>query len=144
MSIPARISRITIGVNDIAAMTEFYESLGWQRSSAATDDVSFFSTADSAFALYPLELLAADAGLPVAPLPDFKGVTFACNVESEEEVDRVLAEAQAAGARLLKPASKAFWGGYTGYFADPEGNAWEVAFNPGFPLDAEGSIQLPR
>lgn len=143
MAIPARISLITIGVDDLAATTAFYESLGWQRSSVSNDEVSFFATADSALALYPLEDLAADAGLPATDRPAFRGVALAINVESEDEVDRVIAEAQAAGATVPKPAEHAPWGGYSGYFADPEGNAWEVAYNPGFPIQDDGSIELP-
>jgi uncharacterized protein len=143
MAIPARISLITIGVHDLPEMTAFYESIGWKRSSASTGEVSFFATADSALALYSLADLAADANLEVEPLPRFRGVTLAINVESETEVDRVLREAEAAAATILKHGERAAWGGYTGYFADPEGNAWEVAYNPGFPIGADGSVQLP-
>ena len=73
----------------------------------------------------------------------FSGVALAHNVRSEAEVEAVLAEAAAAGGRVIKPAQRAFWGGYSGYFSDPDGHLWEVAHNPGFPLDAEGRIQLP-
>ena len=144
MAVPARISLITIGVHDLTQMTAFYESLGWKRSSVSNDEVSFFATADSALGLYPLPHLAADANLPVPPETPFRGISLAINVESEADVDRVLGEAEAAGATIPKHASRASWGGYTGYFADPEGNAWEVAYNPGFPLQDDGSIQLPR
>jgi uncharacterized protein len=143
MAVPARISLITIGVHDLNLMTRFYESLGWERSRASSDEVSFFATADSALALFPLQLLAEDANLHASVLPAFKGVTLAINVESEAEVERVLAEAHAAGATVLKPGQRATWGGYTAFFADPEGNAWEVAHNPGFPLQPDGSIKLP-
>lgn len=144
MAIPARISLVTIGVHDLRRMTAFYEALGWKRSSASNSDVSFFATADSALGLYPLPDLAADANMPVPPEAPFRGISLAINVESEGEVDRVLEEAEAAGASIPKRAHRAPWGGYAGYFADPEGNAWEVAYNPGFPLQEDGSIRLPR
>ena len=92
--------------------------------------------------LYGREALAEDAGVPAAG-SGFAGFTLAHNVATEVDVDRVLAAAVAAGATLVKPGQKVFWGGYSGYFADPDGHLWEVAHNPFFPLDAEGRVQLP-
>lgn len=95
-----------------------------------------------ALALYPRKQLAEDAQLS----PDgtgFCGIALAYNARTREEVDLIMAEAQAAGAKLLKPAQQAFWGGYSGYFSDPDGFPWEVAWNPGFPIAADGSILLP-
>jgi uncharacterized glyoxalase superfamily protein PhnB len=143
MTVPARISLVTLGVRDVARATAFYEQLGWQLSSASNPSVSFFHTADSAFSLYGFDALAEDAGLPADPLPAFRGVSLAINMESEAEVDRVLGEAERAGGRILKPAQRVFWGGYSGYFTDPDGYAWEVAHNPGFPINDDGSIALP-
>ena len=96
-------------------------------------------------ALYPAGLLAADAQLPAAPPPQsFRGVTLAWNCASEEAVDAVLDRAWEAGGRLIKPAGRAQWGGYHGYFADPDDHAWEVAHNPFFPLAADGRLLLPE
>lgn len=143
MTVPARISLVTLGVGDLTRSTAFYESLGWKRSSASNEEVSFFRTAGSVLALYPFDLLAADAALPAGERPPFRGVTLAINVDSEDEVERVLREAEAAGGAILKPGQRADWGGFSGYFADPDGYAWEVAFNPGFPFAPDGSLALP-
>ncbi len=144
MAVPARVSLITLGVADLDRATAFYEALGWKRSAASAEGVSFFRTADSALALFGHDDLAKDAQLPRGELPAYRGFALAINVESEAEVDRVLAEAVAAGATMLKPAGRAFWGGYTGYFTDPEGHAWEVAHNPHWTFTADGSVDLPQ
>ena len=142
MAVPARISLVTLAVGDLSRATAFYEALGWQRSSVSNDEVSFFATADGVLALYPFDALAADAGLAPGPLPPPGRVTLAINVASEEEVDRVLAEVAAAGG-TVSVASRAAWGGYLGWFSDPDGHLWEVTHNPGFPLDERGSVVLP-
>lgn len=145
MSVPARISLITLGVTDVARSTAFYTALGWRASSASVPaEVSFFATADSVLALYSAQALAADAHLPASPSRGFRGVTLAINLESRELVDSVLAEAVAAGGTPLKPAGPTDWGGYSGYFADPDGHAWEVAHNPYWPFTADGSLALPE
>jgi catechol 2,3-dioxygenase-like lactoylglutathione lyase family enzyme len=139
----ARISLITLGVADLARSLRFYrDGLGWPLSSAS-GDAAFFRTGGVVLALYPRVALAADAHLS----PDgsgFGGIALAHNVAAREQVDVILAEAVAAGATLLKPAHEAEWGGYSGYFADPDGYPWEVAWNPYFPLAADGTIQLPE
>ena len=137
-----RLSIVTLGVDDLARSRDFYERLGWERSAKSSDGVAFFRAGGAVLALYPRAALAEDAHVP-AEGSGFGGVTLAHNARSREEVDAVLAEAQAAGARLLKPAQDVFWGGYSGYFADPDGHPWEVAWNPFFPLDEEGRLQLP-
>jgi uncharacterized protein len=138
-----RISLVTIGVENLERSKAFYERLGWRRSMAGAEGVVFFQmNGGIAFALYPRDDLAKDAEIA----PDghgFTGVALAYNTRSPEEVDAVLAEAEAAGAKLLKPAQKAFWGGYSGYFSDPDGYLWEVAWNPSFPISPDGSIQVP-
>lgn len=134
---------VTLGVADLVRCTAFYEALGWKRSSASGDGVSFFLTSGAVLSLFPYSELAADAHLDPGERPRFSGVSLAINVASTDEVDRILAEAQAAGASILKPAEHVFWGGYSGYFADPDGNAWEIAHNPFFPLDEHGAVQLP-
>jgi hypothetical protein len=137
-----RISLITLGVADLARSRDFYERLGWRRSMAQSEGIVFFQAGGMGLALYPREELAKDANLP-AEGGGFCGMTLAYNARSREEVSAVLAQASAAGARILKPAEEAFWGGYSGYFADPDGFAWEVAWNPSFPIAADGSIRIP-
>ena len=137
-----RLSLVTLGVADIARARKFYTALGFRASSASTDDVVFFPAGGVALALFGRRGLAEDANVADSA-PVFSGVVLAHNVASEPEVEDVLAHAARAGARITKPAQKAFWGGYTGCFADPDGHLWEVAYNPGFPLDGEGRITLP-
>jgi len=144
VSVPARINLITLGVRDVARSTAFYEALGWRRSSASSDDTSFFLTTGSVLALWRFDLLAADSHLPVPDAPATGGVSLAINLESEAEVDRVLSEAEAAGGEITKAGEKAFWGGYTGNFVDPDGHLWEVAHNPFFPFAADGTLDLPE
>jgi len=137
-----RVSLITLGVADLARSREFYERLGWRRSMPGTEGIVFFQAGGMALALFPRSALAKDAGVPPEG-QGFRGMTLAYNTRSREDVDTLLAEAQAAGGTLLKPAQEAFWGGYSGYFADPDGFLWEVAWNPAFPLAGDGSLRLP-
>lgn len=137
-----RISIVTLGVADLERSREFYERLGWHRSMKKAAGVVFFQAGGMALALYPRTDLAKDANIA----PDgygFAGIAIAYNARSREEVDAVLAEAKAAGAKILKPAQEAFWGGYSGYFADLDNFPWEVAWNPSFPIAEDGSIRLP-
>ncbi len=126
-----RISMITLGVRDLAAAIEFYEQgLGFPRM-ASPPEVAFFTLNGSWLGLYGYEALAEDAGVP-ADGSGFRGFSLAHNVSSEAEVDAVMALAVGAGATLVKPPQKVFWGGYSGYFKDPDGHLWEVAHNPLF------------
>lgn len=139
-----RLSVVTLGVADLEAARRFYEDgLGWRRGNRHAE-VVFFQLPGMVLALFSRASLAADAGLPPeAAAPHlFGGITLAYCARSREEVDSVLAQAQAAGARILKPAEDAFWGGYSGYFADPDGHPWEVAWNPEWELDEEGRVSL--
>ena len=138
-----RISLITLGVSDLDRSRDFYERLGWRRSFMEAQGIAFFQAGGMALALYPRDELARDAALPVEG-SGFGGVALAYNTRDRAEVDAVLAEAQTAGATLLKPAEDAFWGGYSGCFADPDGHPWEVAWNPNFEMTADGSIRLPN
>ncbi len=143
-----RISIITLGVADLGRSRSFYERLGWRESSASNEAISFFQAGGTILALYPRAELAKDATIKdVATAPEFErfaGFTLSFNAPSRADVDAVLAEAKAAGAKILKPAQQASWGGYSGYFADPDNFAWEVAYNPSFPIDEDGAIQLPE
>jgi predicted lactoylglutathione lyase len=137
-----RVSIITLGVANLERSREFYEHIGWRRSMLQSEGIVFFQAGGVAVALYPREELAKDANVS----PDgsgFQGITLAYNARTRPEVDSVLADAVAAGAKLLKPAQEAFWGGYSGYFSDPDGFRWEVAWNPSFPIAADGSIRIP-
>ena len=138
-----RINFVTLGVFNMAAMRAFYERLGLVASSASNPDVTFFDANGIVLGLYGYHALAEDAGVVAGPVPEFRGVGVSWNAGSEEEVDRIMANAKAAGGTIKKEAVKVFWGGYSGYFADPEGNLWEAAFNPFMPIDADGHIQLP-
>ena len=137
-----RISLITLGVGDLERSRQFYERLGWRRSLAKAEGVVFFQAGGMALALYPRDELAKDAN--IAPIGHgFNGFSLAYNARSRAEVDSVLQEAEAVGAKILKPAQEAFWGGYSGYFSDPDGFLWEVAWNPAFPIAEDGSIRIP-
>ncbi len=134
-----RLTLITLGVRDLARARAFYEqALGWKPGNVS-EGVAFYELGGFALSLYGLNDLAEDAQIGV-PGTGFGGIALAINMHTREDVDRTLAEVVAAGAKLLKPAQEAFWGGYSGYFADPDGYPWEVAWNPGFPLDADGRL----
>ncbi|MBS9403226.1 VOC family protein [Halomonas sp. TRM85114] len=136
-----RISLITLGVSDLARARRFYEEgLGW-KVGLSEGEIVFFQLNGLILSLYPRTALAQDAGIPEAG-SGFAGITLAHNVGSEPEVDAVLNEAQRAGGGIVKPARKAEWGGYSGYFADLDGHLWEVAHNPYFPIDGEGNTWL--
>jgi catechol 2,3-dioxygenase-like lactoylglutathione lyase family enzyme len=136
-----RVNLVTLGVADMARARAFYEALGWQASGPG-EGVTFFQAGGMILSLYGRAELAEDARLPVG-VGGFGGITLGHNVRDRADVDRTLAEAKAAGATILKPAGDVFWGGYSGYFADPDGHPWEVAWNPHFPLAGDGSIRLP-
>ncbi len=137
-----RLSIVTLGVANVAKARAFYMALGWQPSSASQEQIVFFQLSGVVLALFDRNHLADDA--TVAPAGDgFRAVTLAHNVGSEAEVDAALAHAERSGARIVKPAAKVFWGGYSGYFADPDGHLWEVAYNPFFPFDEAGRLALP-
>jgi len=142
MQMEPRISLITLGVRDLARSRAFYEALGFVASSASNESVAFFRAGGAVLGLFGWDELAADARVP----PDgdgFRGVTLAHNVRERADVAPALAAAQAAGGTIVTPAHDVFWGGHNGYFADPDGHLWEVAWNPFFPLTADGSVDLP-
>lgn len=139
--IPQRVTLITLGVADLVAAKAFYGRLGWQEH-GAQEGVAFYQMNGLALALFGLRDLAADQGRPEAVLGT-GAVTLAQNFVTEAEVDAAFAAALAAGARALKAPEKVFWGGYSGYWADPDGHVWEVAMNPFWPLEADGSLRLP-
>lgn len=141
MSFDRRVSLVTLGVADVEASAAFYEKLGWKRSSASQGDIVFIKLKGLALALFPRGKLAKDVG--VADTPGFSGVTLAHNLESPAAVDTAFALALSSGAKCIKAPEKVFWGGYSGYFADPDGHFWELAHNPFSPLDEDGHMILP-
>ncbi len=134
---------ITLGVKDVKRSRKFYEKLGFQASSASQDDIVFFQAVGLVLALYPKDKLGEDATVE-AKGKGFKGVTLAHNVMKKVEVAEVLKEAEKAGGKIVKPAQDVFWGGHSGYFADPDGHLWEVAWNPHFSFNKDGSLNLPK
>jgi uncharacterized protein len=141
MAVPARISIVTLGVADVARSVRFYQALGWQRASASMDEIAWFRTADTWLGIFGWDDLATDANLQGATRGGFGGMTLAINVESADAVDDALAQAVAAGGSLLKPGTDLPFG-YGGYFADPDGHAWEVCWNPSFPIGPDGRIEI--
>ncbi len=138
-----RVTIVTLGVASVPAARRFYESLGWTASSASQgDDVAFFQMNGMALSLFGRRALAEDAAIADSQ-PGFAGVTLAQNLDSPTAVDEAFAHAVTAGGTALKTPQTTFWGGYSGYFADPDGHIWELAHNPFFPLDADGNLALP-
>jgi uncharacterized protein len=135
-----RISLVTLGVADVARARAFYEALGWQTNAAPDDDVVFFQSGGMILAIWGRDQLAEDSGVEDAG--GWGGVTLAHNVRSPEEVDAVLAEAERAGARIPRAGGATFWGGYSGIFVDPDGHPWEVAHNPHWTIEDDGSVKL--
>lgn len=134
-----RVSLITLGVADVARAKAFYERLGW-RATEDLDDIVFFQTGGSILALWSRAKLAEDSA--VTDGGGWGGITLAHNVASTEEVDSVIAQARAAGARIGREPGPTFWGGYSGLFIDPDGHPWEVAHNPGWKMEADGSVRI--
>jgi uncharacterized protein len=134
-----RLSLVTLGVGNLARAKAFYEGLGWS-GSQPSDDVVFFQAGGMVVALWSRAQLAEDSA--VEDSGGWGGITLAYNVRSPEEVDAVLAEAQKAGATIGRPGAPTFWGGYSGVFVDPDGHPWEVAHNPFWTLNEDGTISL--
>jgi catechol 2,3-dioxygenase-like lactoylglutathione lyase family enzyme len=138
-----RVSFITLGVADLDRSRAFYEALGWKaHPSGEGKGIVFFQAGGLVVALFPREELAHDAGAENTPPGGFRGIAIAHNTRSEAEADAVMAQAMAAGATISKPMGKVFWGGYSGYFADPDGHLWELCFNPYATLSKDGSLTL--
>jgi uncharacterized protein len=140
-----RVSLVTLGVSDLERAVAFYQDgLGWPKSNIGGDEVAFFKTGGVVIALFPRASFAADASVDLDDVEhgEFSRFSLAHNVAEEGQVDSVLAEAAEAGATIVKEAQKIFFGRH-GFFADLDGFLWEVAWNPSFPLSADGSIELP-
>ncbi|QUS38410.1 VOC family protein [Tardiphaga alba] len=139
-----RLTAVTLGVHDIRRSIAFYEALGFARKAKETGEaIAFYDTGASLLALFPWDQLADDAKLPDQPRPQaFRGTTMGWNCSSPEEVDAVLAFAVSCGATLIKPAHKTEYGGYSGYFADPDGHAWDVVVAPGIEVGDDRRVHL--
>lgn len=139
-----RISLVTLGVADLQRAVAFYENaLGW-KAEASPPGVFFFDLTGLILALWPHPDFAEDLGGAAEPLPRYRGSALAHNARSEAEVDIVFARLKAHDANILKPPHKTFWGGYSGYFCDPDGHVWEVAHNPFWAVRADGRISLKQ
>ena len=135
-----RLSLVTLGVSDVKRAKAFYEALGWTTGAEVGDDTIFFQVGGIVVALWDRAKLAEDS--TVEDTGGWGGITLAYNTRSPEEVDAVLAEAEAAGAKIGRPGAETFWGGYSGAFIDPDGHPWEVAHNPGWTITDEGETRL--
>ena len=143
--VPANLTIVTLGVSDLERSARFYADLGWEQRGDLADGIVWFKTSGSWVGLFGHDALAEDARLeavPVEDLPAFRGVTLALNLASEAAVDRAFARVQEIGGRVVKPAERVFWGGYSGYFADPDGHLWEIAYAPMTPPDEHGRIEI--
>jgi predicted lactoylglutathione lyase len=136
-----RVSLITLGVSDVRRARAFYERLGWRGQEA--EETVFFQLGGIGLVLWHQDKLAEDAGFDHVRSGGFRGVNLAHNVRSRDDVDAVMAAARAAGASISRAPAVTFYGGYAGHFTDPDGHAWEIAYNPGFPLGDDGSLTIP-
>jgi len=136
-----RISLVTLGVSDLSRAFEFYQRLGWHGQEV--EGTVFFQTGGIGLILWHQDKLADDAGLEPSSGTGFRGVALAHNVRAKGEVDSIISAAQAAGGTVARTPADTFYGGYAGYFTDPDGHAWEIAYNPGFSIADDGSITIP-
>jgi len=138
-----KLNLITLGVSDLEKSIEFFEKgLKWKRSSSSTDNLALFPLVGGmVLALYPRKLLAEDAMVEDNPT-GFSGITISYNAKSEREVDEVMEEVENLGVKIVKPPQKVFWGGYSGYFEDPDGHLFEVAFNPLWEFDENDNLDI--
>ncbi len=137
-----KLNLITLGVDDFEKSLNFYEKgLGWKKSDKSMDGLALFDLGGIILALHPRHELAADTTLAYQP-SEFSGMTISYNAKSEKEVDDVLAQVKKLGAKIIKPAQKVYWGGYSGYFKDLDGHLFEVAYNPFWPLDEKDNVVL--
>lgn len=139
--IPQRVSLVTLGAKNLQELRRFYQQLGWEEGMHSSDGYAVFKTAGVILSLFPLEELLKDMGMENGSIQEgFKGLTLAVNVNEPVEVDSAIELAKEAGARILREPSDAFWGGRTAYFADPENNIWEIAWNPSSVFDERGAM----
>ncbi len=143
--VPANFAIVTLGVADLERSARFYRDLGWEQRGDLAQGITWFKTSGSWLGLFGYDALAEDAALTAvaeSDLPAYRGITLALNLASEDAVDLAFARVHEVGGRIVKPAHRTEWGGYSGYFADPDGHLWEICYNPGFPIDEAGRIEI--
>jgi catechol 2,3-dioxygenase-like lactoylglutathione lyase family enzyme len=143
--IPPNFSIVTLGVTDLERSLRFYTDLGWEKRGNVGDGIVWFKTSGTWLGLFGYEALADDVqveAIPVDEQPTYRGITLAINLPSEDAVDLAFVRVRDAGGTIVKPPTRAEWGGYSGYFADPDGILWEIAYAPGFALDQNGRIEI--
>ncbi len=140
---PQKLTLVTLGVADVAVSRRFYEGLGFRAADFDNEGVAFFDMNGVVLAVFGHGDLAEDADTELEAGGKYSRMSLAINLESEAAVDAAMAFAARQGGRVTQPARKVFWGGYAGYFADPDGFLWEIAYNPFWPMDADGRPQLP-
>lgn len=138
--IPQRVSLITIGAIDLPNLRAFYKSLGWEETNVSSDDYAVFKTAGVLLSLFPIEELGKDAGVNISVSQAYSRAALAINVDKPDQVDEVISNIRQSNGEILREPSDAFWGGRTAYFADPENNLWEVAWNPTAVFDERGAM----
>jgi uncharacterized protein len=136
------VAIVTLGVGDLDRSIAFYSGLGWELRGERSQGIVWFRTSGPWIGLFPTDELAADADLDAEDLPAFRGSSLAVNLPSEADVDDAFQLVRGLGADVVKKPERASWGGYSGYFTDPDGHLWELCYNPGFPIDADGRIEI--
>jgi catechol 2,3-dioxygenase-like lactoylglutathione lyase family enzyme len=134
---------VTLGVADLDRSITFYAALGWEQRGDRAQGIVWFRTTGPWLGLFPTEELAADAALVAQELPPYRGFSLAVNLPSQADVDAAFDLVRSVGGTVVKEPERMEWGGYSGYFADPDGHLWELCFNPGFPIDDQGRITIP-
>lgn len=142
MSIAPNFTIVTLGVANLEKSIAFYLALGWEQRGSASANITWFRTSGTWLGLFGYDELAADVGIPADEPSAYRGITLALNFNDPVSVDAALSHAVTAGATLVKPGTQAEWGGYSGYFADPDGHLWEAAFAPGFTVTDDGTIDI--
>ncbi len=142
MSIAPNFTILTLGVANLENSIAFYRALGWEQRGYAAASITWFRTSGTWLGLFGYDELAADVGIPADAPSAYRGITLALNFNDPAAVDEALSHAVSAGATLVKPGTRAEWGGYSGYFADPDGHLWEAAFAPGFTVTEDGTIDI--
>lgn len=142
MGIAPNFTIVTLGVTDLGRSVAFYRALGWEQRGRASVGITWFRTSGTWIGLFGQADLAADVGVAADVSPAFRGITLALNFNDEGAVDEALARAVDAGGRLVKPGTRADWGGYSGYFSGPDGHVWEAAFTPDFHVGDDGTIDI--
>ena len=144
--IAPHLAIVTLGVADLARSARFYADLGWAQRGDVANGIVWFKTSGSWLGLHGYDALAEDARLEAPPgeeQPRYRGITLALNLRTEDAVDLAFVRVGAVGGTIVKPPARTAWGGYSGYFADPDGVLWEICHNPAFPLDDDGRIEIP-